>query len=684
MSPSSRFARGTPSTTWPLLVAAASAALRGTIARGSFRATPSMSSEAMAVAPARAATAATAGAASPRASVRIGGGTASETVSVALRLEDETAVNLMRPMDEPVSTALRRLGLTVAKKLGGGKGKRAGGRKADAAQADAQCTLVDSDGSALELRDDMLHPDVWRTGQRLLVGGLAYRVVVNPPSVSVALPYDGRAPCFVGSVLAPPATSEFAEEVEWSWWRVRDEHAEGGELVSRARAYTPRAEDVGWQLRVEATAVRGPERSDAARETFARPVQPLPRLGALALRGAWLSRARAPAGAAFERGAHIPIRAISYNLLADWYASQPSSAERLFAHVSAETLGAARRLTLAAHELRAHDADLACLQEVDCALYEHTLEPTMAACGYEGSFVPKSNGAKEGCALFWRRERFEAEAVHAWPVAELVRDDLLTPTPAGAHGADAAELAAADASARAVRALIAEHAELEEVLMRRVGTVAQAVVLRVRAGGDGQRRLVVGNTHLFFHPQADHVRLLQVHALLSAIARLKRELAAAHGRAPAHLLCGDLNSCPRSGAVQLLADGHVPAEHEAWADLHTFAWGDRGALEPPSAPPRAGGGGTELTPPPAVRAPAGIGRHFAATGMPAFTNFVPGFVECLDYVWASADDFAPPEPSDAAPTPTRADIEADGSVALPAPPWPSDHVSVACELRLRP
>ena len=58
---------------------------------------------------------------------------------------------------------------------------------------------------------------------------------------------------------------------------------------------------------------------------------------------------------------------------------------------------------------------------------------------------------------------------------------------------------------------MAAHPSLEDALGR-ISTVAQLVT--VEENGTG-RRLVIGNTHLFYHPQAVHVRILQAHQLLT-------------------------------------------------------------------------------------------------------------------------------------------------------------------------
>ena len=117
--------------------------------------------------------------------------------------------------------------------------------------------------------------------------------------------------------------------------------------------------------------------------------------------------------------------------------------------------------------------------------------------------------------------------------------------------------------------------------------------------------LFVGNTHLYFHPDADHIRLIQAASCMRLIEALIAEkfpgvslfslpiLAFAHFRLAEtpcrwqHLcatmshfsiiflfqilqpdvcvmFCGDMNSVPENAVYQLATQQFVPAFHEDW------------------------------------------------------------------------------------------------------------------------
>jgi len=100
--------------------------------------------------------------------------------------------------------------------------------------------------------------------------------------------------------------------------------------------------------------------------------------------------------------------------------------------------------------------------------------------------------------------------------------------------------------------------------------VAQGLLLRdLKVPG---RRLLVANTHLFYHPDADHVRLLQLHMLLTELSR-HAAVATMRGASPVSvILLGDLNA--RKGmflklegpqpAYRMLRDGVIFADDECW------------------------------------------------------------------------------------------------------------------------
>lgn len=153
----------------------------------------------------------------------------------------------------------------------------------------------------------------------------------------------------------------------------------------------------------------------------------------------------------------------------------------------------------------------------------------------QGFHTEKTGATKEGCALFVRSSQ--------WRLAAR-KEISLSMTRKEAAGVSA-ELSK----------LLADEPDTAEAL-ESVTTCAQlAFLVPVVAEGQpwGSRRpLVVGNTHLFFHPQAAHIRLIQAHTLLSAAAAFsaeqhrQRRQQQEHGGEPepepGFVLCGDRKS----------------------------------------------------------------------------------------------------------------------------------------------
>merc|ERR1740138_1138545 len=93
-------------------------------------------------------------------------------------------------------------------------------------------------------------------------------------------------------------------------------------------------------------------------------------------------------------------------------------------------------------------------------------------------------------------------------------------------------------------------------------------MLRHRASG---ALVLVSNTHLFFHPKARHIRLLQAMCLLQQVHEL-RERHRTAALLPHVLLCGDLNCTPDQAVVRLLLQGEVPGDHPDWEHSAEFKW----------------------------------------------------------------------------------------------------------------
>ena len=102
------------------------------------------------------------------------------------------------------------------------------------------------------------------------------------------------------------------------------------------------------------------------------------------------------------------MRVVSYNILADAYASTKFAREQLYAYCRAEALSVDYRKQLAAWELGQYHADVLCLQEVSRHVFETYLEPVLATRGYQGVYANKMTPHTPiGCATFFRRSRLQ-------------------------------------------------------------------------------------------------------------------------------------------------------------------------------------------------------------------------------------------------------------------------------------
>eukprot|EP00250_Pteridium_aquilinum_P016851 c23325_g1_i1 orf=89-1543(+) len=168
-----------------------------------------------------------------------------------------------------------------------------------------------------------------------------------------------------------------------------------------------------------------------------------------------------------------------------------------------------RRILL---ELGLWSPDIICLQEVD--RFED-LQNDLVQQGYEGVHKGRTGGSTDGCAIFWRTQKF----------------DLLQ----------------------------MESIEYQDSNLRH--NVAQLCVLQTRHGeqirGKGKRskgmvadnRVVVCNIHVLFNPNRGEIKLGQVRQLLEKAYSLSHEW----GGIPV-IVAGDFNSVPQSPLYQFLRD----------------------------------------------------------------------------------------------------------------------------------
>ncbi|RRT72766.1 hypothetical protein GW17_00055185 [Ensete ventricosum] len=169
------------------------------------------------------------------------------------------------------------------------------------------------------------------------------------------------------------------------------------------------------------------------------------------------------------------------------------------------------RKRLICHEIRRWNADLLCLQEVD--RYED-ISICIRGKGYVGGYKGRTGGAKDGCALFWKKERFKLLEV----------DNI-------------------EFRSFGLRNNVAQLFVLEKQMMRN-----KDESWNMQLSEDDQRRVVVGNIHVLFNPKRGDVKLGQVHRLLLKANALSEKW----GGIPV-VLAGDFNSTPESAIYEFLS-----------------------------------------------------------------------------------------------------------------------------------
>merc|ERR1712037_194199 len=241
------------------------------------------------------------------------------------------------------------------------------------------------------------------------------------------------------------------------------------------------------------------------------------------------------------------MRLVTYNILADLYCDSDFSRTVLHPSCPPYALHIDYRVKLVLHELLGYNSDLVCLQEVDKKVFENHLEPILATVNMGGQFAKKGGQVSEGVAIFWKRERLELIEFSSVFLPSLLQ------SPPYAYLWDK----------------LKDNPALVETLTQRTTELAIAV-LRVNTGSDELRLLVVGNTHLYFKPDADHVRLIQAEMCRRELERVRGEMLVQHPDAKVSIvLCGDFNSTPEydnhmGGVLQLMTQGKVDENHLDW------------------------------------------------------------------------------------------------------------------------
>lgn len=630
--------------------------------------------------------------------------------------------NLDRPKSEPLEKPLGRIQKSAAPP----PEKKSKKNSASAATATAAAAPSPAPFVGLHAGPTPDHPlldpsatsneDAWLQGRLLRIGDTEYLIEVNPP---LAEGLETHGTPFIGIPVVAVPKLIFADlgECTWQWWRRlpgTKESIKGPKspiadweiiLDAQGQGYIPRDEDAGYMLRVECTPIR--KNSDGSGVAVG---------GAVSAEVGPVAVPPHPSSACGRKElTPVPLsppffRVVTYNILADQYASTDAAKTQLFATCPPECLEPSYRRPLVLSEILQYNADVICLQEVDDRMYTMCLEPAMRLAGFEGAFTNKAGKVREGAAAFWRRDRFRLKTRR-----DVALKNLFPPT------SQPSDIAAAKYGPPFAPMLRSSPALC--TALQRVATIGQLLLLEPTdpITDPALRPICLVNTHLFFHYAAPHIRTMHVWALLQEAAELIKESSSTDR--PAVLFCGDLNSDLNDGipgAIELLSKGNLPSDYWDWAFGVNFKWKKQEEAEgaeqstttpatnkeskkPKTTKPEEGNttsnvagtaeGGeiskmlhteVERRHPSSPRSPEELVPGVSLTSPFALaaadrlrsnvTNYVRGYEGLLDYVWYESDALVVDK---VIPVPAKEQLGG----YIPNRRYPSDHLAVVVDLK---
>ncbi|KAL8842418.1 MAG: hypothetical protein Q9170_000546 [Blastenia crenularia] len=365
-----------------------------------------------------------------------------------------------------------------------------------------------------------------------------------------------------------------------------------------------------------------------------------------------------------ETSATDTLSVLSYNILCDKYATTAQ-----YGYTPSEVLSWEYRRDIILGEVKGHNADIVCLQEVDQERYNEFFRRELAHQDYRGVFSPKTRAKTmadkearfvDGCATFYKSRKYILLDKH---VIDFANTAINRPDMKG------------------------EHDTFNRVMPR--DHIAVVTFFENRATGS---RLIVVNVHIYWDPAFKDVKLVQVAIMMEQVSRLadrwakhppctdkaafrhaeldgEPSLAAAeecpdelapsqeysNGTQIPLLICGDFNSAAGTGVYDLLTRGSVSGDH---ADLANHSYGNftRDGMAHPFNLKSAYNGTDELS----------------------FTNYTPTFSGVIDYIWYSTNALQVRG--------VLGDVDLDYLSKVPGFPnhhFPSDHLALKAEFSVK-
>ncbi|TCD65338.1 Glucose-repressible alcohol dehydrogenase transcriptional effector [Steccherinum ochraceum] len=330
---------------------------------------------------------------------------------------------------------------------------------------------------------------------------------------------------------------------------------------------------------------------------------------------------------------------ICYNILCE-----RSATERLYGYTPSWALAWKYRRDIVMEEIKRQDTDFVCLQEVEGAQFEEYFLEALSDLGYDGIFWPKSRFKTmsdadrrhvDGCAIFFKSQKYT-----------LVEKQLIEFNTVAMQRSD--------------------FKKTDDMFNRVLGKDHIAVVGLFEVKESGSRIILV-NTHIHWDPAYRDVKLVQVALMIDEVEKIASSFAKYPPRPPAVSpttstangpTAGENNSSSRpppvysdlmSGVYEYLSTGVVASNHP---DFMSHTYGKYTSDE------RVRGCRRDPVP---------------------FTNFTSTFRGILDYVWFSTANLAVNAVLGEIDKPYLEKV-----VGFPNVHFPSDHVCIGSEFRIKP
>ena len=375
------------------------------------------------------------------------------------------------------------------------------------------------------LNATVLTNNEYKTGMALIIFPFHFIITVNPPLVLHLSSFPKRKLAVGMTVLALPELSH-AEDALIEWWKENKSTSIDYECIAEGRSYSIQSSDLHHRLKITCTPFCSSSSSSPSSSSDLRLEEEdlMSSNDTIIVEGSKKNECRGRTTVFYLSGSvnyshnciirqirsdfiskssssssSTPssiLRVVSYNILSDVYASTDYSKKVIYSYLHDESyLDIEYRAGLTYQELSSYNADIICLQECDARVFDVYYMPQFNALNYSSFYSNKAGGTSEGCALFVNKRHLIPLTALTIRLKDLLFSDPLLTT------------------------LFSKLKEVKQLLTEQLSTIVQLSICQ--SAFDDNKLILILNTHLYYHPAAAYVRLLQTHVILSLAEKIK-------------------------------------------------------------------------------------------------------------------------------------------------------------------